>query len=193
MSGNQTKSKNQIILIISGLVAIMGIASLYNTLTSENESDNKISVISPNTSIVSNQEAKQPSKTEPSSDPEVDEIFSKMILLMQWKFITDTSNELSDLSDDLRTKKFDAGKEKLKYFSSEYDRHKSNLQTLDIIEKYEPVRNKMIQYVELIQDTLEQMSVWIQNDDSEAMTEATNSLIKAKNIENEISTIIKVW
>jgi hypothetical protein len=64
---------------------------------------------------------------------------------------------------------------------------------LDIIEKYEPVRNKMIQYVELIQDTLEQMSVWIQNDDSEAMTEATNSLIKAKNIENEISTIIKVW
>ena len=172
MSRKESKSKNHIILILSGIAAIFAIAGLYNNLTSENESDHKISDI----------ESKQ-----------VDEIFSKMILLMHWKFIADTSNELSDISDDLRTKKFDAGKEKLKYFSSEYDGHKSNLQTLDIIEKYEPVRNKMIQYVELIQDALEQMSVWIQNDDSEAMTEATNSLIKAKNIENEISTIIKVW
>ena len=187
MGGNQSKSKNQMVLIISGLVAVMGIASLYHTVTSENESDNKISDIPLTPSVVSSQEEKS------KSDQEVDEISSKMILLFHWKFIIDTSNELSDLSDDLRTKKFDAVQEKLKYFSVEYDGHKSNLQTLDIIEKYEPVRHKMVQYVELTQSALEQMSVGIQNDDPEAMTEATTSLIKAKVIENEISTIIKVW
>jgi|CXWL01.1.fsa_nt_gi hypothetical protein len=187
MSGNQSKSKNQMILIISGIVAVMGIASLYHTMTSENGSNTKISDIPLTPSVGSSQEKKS------KSDQEVDEISSKMILLMHWKFITDTSNDLSDISDALRTKKFDVVQEKLNYFSGEYDRHKSNLQTLDIVEKYEPVRNKMIQYVEITQGALEQMSAGIQNDDSEAMTEATNSLIKAKNIENEISTIIKVW
>lgn len=190
MTGNQPKSKNYLILIVSGIAAIFAIVSLYNTLTSENESDNKISDISTNTSVVNNQE----SKTEASSDPEVDDLSNKMILLMHWKFITDTSAELSaDLSENLRTKKFDMVQEKLKYFSIEYDRHKSNLQTLDIIEKYEPVRNKMIQHIELTQDALEQTSTAIRNNDSEAMDEATNSLIKAKDVKNEISTIIKIW
>jgi hypothetical protein len=98
MSGKESKSKNHIVLIISGITAIFAIISLYNILNSQNESDDKISGISPNTSVVSNQEAKQSSKTELPTDPEVAKLASKIILLLHWQFILNSAKEFGDTS-----------------------------------------------------------------------------------------------
>jgi hypothetical protein len=85
-------------LIISGITAIFAIVSLYNILNSQNDSDDKISDLSPNTSIVDNQEAKQSSKTEPVTDPEVAKLFNMSILLFHWKFILDSAEAFGDTS-----------------------------------------------------------------------------------------------
>lgn len=143
--------------------------------------------------LTNNLEEKSKTEEKSKSDPKVDELSNKMILLLHWTFITDTVNEQKTLSNDLNIKSNDEIQERLNYFLNEYDRHKSNLQKLDVIEKYDPVRTKMIQYVETIQDGLKKISIGVQNGDSSAMSEAGHILFKAKDIENEISTIIKVW
>ena len=183
-------NKIKITFILSGLTVIFAIFSLYNNVISDNEHDNKTSDISSKTNVM-DKIIQQPIKSE--SDPEVEELSSKMMLLMHWKFISDTSNNLSEISYAIQTKQFDVAQEKLSDFSVEYDRHESNLQKLDILEKYEPVRDKMISYVKLVKSGLEKTSIAIQNDDLELMSEATNSLINAKNIENEINNMIKIW
>lgn len=98
MSGKESKSKNHIMLIISGITAIFAIVSLYNILNSQNDLDDKISDISPNTSVVDNQEAKQSSKTELPTDPEVAKLFNMSMLLFHWKFILDSAKEFGDTS-----------------------------------------------------------------------------------------------
>lgn len=98
MSEKESKSKNHIMLIISGITAIFAILSLYNVINSQNDSDDKVSDISPNTSVVDNQEAKQSSKTELPIDPEVAKLSSMTMLLFHWKFILDSAEVFGDTS-----------------------------------------------------------------------------------------------
>lgn len=95
---NKTKSKSYIVLILSGIVAIFAIVNLYNYLTPEHESEDRISDIHQNTVVTSNPETEQASKTELPSDPQVAKLASMMILLTHWKFILDSAGEFGDTS-----------------------------------------------------------------------------------------------
>lgn len=98
MSGKESRSKNHLMLIISGITAIFAIVSLFNILNSQNDSDDNVSDMSPNTSVVSNQEIKQSSKSESPTNHEVAKLSSMAMLLLHWQFILDSSKEFGDTS-----------------------------------------------------------------------------------------------
>jgi hypothetical protein len=97
MSKAESKSKNHIVLILSGITAIFAIISLYNILNSQTEANDKISVTTPDSNIINN-EVSQSSKTELPSDSEVAKLASMGTLLLHWQFILDSAKEFGDTS-----------------------------------------------------------------------------------------------
>lgn len=93
-----TKSKNYVILILSGILAIFASVNLYNDLIPKHESEDRISDTSQNADYTSNPETEQTSKTELPSDPKIAKLASMMILLTHWKSILDSAEEFGDTS-----------------------------------------------------------------------------------------------
>lgn len=163
-------TKDYVILVLLGVLAIT--ASVYFII-------NQNQVTHPTPKI---------------ADSETQELASKMILLMHWKFIQDSVKEVKSvpiqIEDENQIKEITP---KLDFMSSEFKRHSDNIKKTDIVEKYRPIKEKMIEYADILVSSLNHISQGYSELDDNKIQLSIDELAKAKEIENEITNIISGW